>query len=112
MTLSGNKTKLAASINMREFSVLKAFKVDIHPPKAPFIKEVIWVSPPWHWIKCNTSGASINNFTTAGGIFKKCDSVFLTCFAQRLGVGNALFVELLAAMIAIEITNNNGWKNL
>lgn len=52
-------------VNMTKFSILKTFKVDIHPPRAPLIKEVIWfpLIPPW--IKCNIDGSSINNFYVA-----------------------------------------------
>jgi hypothetical protein len=35
VSLTGNKTKRAAAINMAEFELLKAFKIQIHPMKPP-----------------------------------------------------------------------------
>jgi hypothetical protein len=30
---------------MTDFRILKAFNVNLHPPKAPVIKEVVWMPP-------------------------------------------------------------------
>jgi len=38
---SGNNTTRSASRDIVKFTILKHFKVDIHPPKAPLIKEVM-----------------------------------------------------------------------
>jgi len=78
---------------MFEFSFLKAFKVDIHPTKAPIIKEAIWPPPILNWIKGNTNDTSINNshVADAGGIFRDVEGVCLSCFAHNLGPGSALF---------------------
>lgn len=42
---TGNTTKETASSSIEEFRILKAFKVLIHPPKAPTIQEVFWTPP-------------------------------------------------------------------
>jgi len=45
VNLSGSKTKKYAYGSISEFRVLKVFNIIIHPPKAPDIKEVIWIAP-------------------------------------------------------------------
>jgi len=57
-------------VKMNEFRILKAFRVDIHPPKAPVIREVIWCPPISNWIKVNTDGAASNVNAASGGIFR------------------------------------------
>ena len=56
-SLASNITKEVYRGDMHEFRILKAFKVNIKPPRAPRIKEVIWASPLTTWIKANTDGA-------------------------------------------------------
>jgi len=114
VSLSSNNTNKAAARDMLEFTIMKACKVNINPPKAPIIKEVIWSPPPHTWVKINTDGASAKNpiKASAGGIFRNSEGVFLGCFAQFLGSENALFAELSAAMIAIEITYSRGYHNI
>lgn len=68
-SISGNNTKLCSRINMTEFVFLKAFNINIHPPRAPVIKEVIWNPPNFHWLKVNTDGALVKNpINTAMGV--------------------------------------------
>jgi hypothetical protein len=54
-------------------------------------------------MKVNTNGATIVNpgVVFAGGIFRNENGVCSGCFAQRLGPREALFAELIVAMIAI-----------
>ncbi|KEH41667.1 hypothetical protein MTR_1g053515 [Medicago truncatula] len=52
VSIVGNLTKLATGPTIRDFTVLKAFKVNTHHPNAPRITEVIWSPPILHWIKC------------------------------------------------------------
>jgi len=47
----------------------------------------------------------------AGGIFRDENGVCTTCFAQRLGPRDALFVELNVAMIAFEIDASKGYTS-
>jgi len=49
---SGNKTKRTTIVNMIEFFILKALKIDIHSPKTPIIKEVVCVGPKWVLEQC------------------------------------------------------------
>jgi len=68
VSLAGNNTKKTFPLSIFEFIVLKACKVDIHLPKTPIIKEVIWSPTIENWIKVNIDGAAVNshNKTTAG----------------------------------------------
>jgi len=95
-SMSGNNTRKTSYISTHEFSVSKACKVNIKPPRAPLIKEVIWSPPSRPWIKINTDDASVKNLVKAavGGIFRNEDGMCLDCFAQFLGDGNAIFAEL------------------
>jgi len=38
--------------------------------------------------------------------------MFIACFAENLGDGNAFHAELSAVMRAIELANQRGWRNL
>jgi hypothetical protein len=44
-SLSGNNTKKVASISIGDFSILKLFKITIHNPKSPAVKEIFWQPP-------------------------------------------------------------------
>lgn len=71
-SLTGNLTNKASNNSICDFTVLKLFNVNIHRLKAPTITEVIWRSPLYHWIKCNSDGASLGNpgVSSCGGIFR------------------------------------------
>jgi len=112
--LAGNNTKETYRGDMQKFRILKALKVNIKPPRAPIIKEVIWSPPLSSWIKANTDGAATKNPSRAAaeGIFRDSDSNYIGCFSQFLGIQNALYAELVATMTAIEIAYNNCYVNL
>ena len=113
-SVAGNNTNASYKGDMQEFTFLKACKVKIRPPRAPTIKEVIWIPPLTTWIKVNTDGAATKNpcKASAGGIFRNSESLCIGCFFQFLGLQNALYAELVASMLAIEIAYNNGFLNL
>jgi len=77
---------------------LKACKVDIHAPKVPIIKEVIWSSSIQNWLKFNTANVNSPNMAAASGIFRNANGEYTACFAQYLGHVNALLVELTATI--------------
>jgi hypothetical protein len=52
-SLSGNNTKKVASGSIRDFIVLKHFKINIHNPSVPIVNEILWHPPLTNWIKCN-----------------------------------------------------------
>jgi ribonuclease HI len=112
VALSGNKTKLLASRSIRDFSIIKYFNINIHPPKAPQIKEVIWCPPSSGWIKCNTDGAASSVTSSCGGIFRNFLADMVCCFAQNTGQGSAFHAELCGAMSAIEIAHSFHWRQL
>jgi len=111
-SLSGNNTKAAASSCMTEFVIMKKFNVNLHPPNAPKIIEVIWHHPITNWINCNTDGSSNSHTSSCGGIFRNSNVDFLLCFAENVGPENAYFAELAGAMRAIDIAHQNNWRDL
>jgi ribonuclease HI len=112
--LSGCHTSKTSSPDMTEFRILKHFRINIHPPNAPQIKEVIWSPPIFNWIKVNTDGAATKNpnKASAGGIFRDKDGLCIGCFAQNLGNVNAFHAELMAAIIAMEIAQSRNFNFL
>jgi ribonuclease HI len=109
---AGNNSKAVASSSITDFAVLKKFHVDIHPPKAPKIIEVLWHPPIFQWIKCNTDGSSNDVTSSCGGIFSDKDLTFLCCFAENTGKGSAFHAELSGATRAIELAYQNHWDYL
>jgi ribonuclease HI len=103
---------LLASRSIRDFSIIKYFNINIHPPKAPQTKEVIWYPPSSGWIKCNTDGAASSVTSSCGGIFRNFLADMVCCFAQNTGQGFAFHAELCGAMSAIEIAHSFHWRQL
>jgi ribonuclease HI len=101
-----------ASRSIRDFSIIKYFNINIHPPKAPQIKEVIWCPPSLGWIKCNTDGVASSVTSSCGGIFRNFLADMVCCFAQNTGQGFAFHAELCGAMSAIEIAHSFHWRQL
>jgi ribonuclease HI len=114
VSLAGNLTSKTAAANIYEFTIMKSCKVNIRPPRAPSIKEIIWAPPLPSWIKINTDGAAIKNPSRAavGGIFRNSDGACLGGFSQFIGPADALFAELTAAMNAIELAASKGFSNV
>jgi ribonuclease HI len=110
--LAGNNTSLCSNSSMSDFKFLKQFNINIHPPKAPNIKEVIWMPPLVDWVKCNCDGASTQLSSACGGIYRNHLAEFICCFAENTGTNSAYFAELCGAMRAIEIAADNGWRNV
>ncbi|KAG5028945.1 hypothetical protein JHK87_012459 [Glycine soja] len=52
--LIGNLSKGTMRSFIADLSILKAFNVMVHPPKAFSILQVDWIPPPCSWVKCNT----------------------------------------------------------
>ncbi|GAU36565.1 hypothetical protein TSUD_277710 [Trifolium subterraneum] len=82
-TMFGNNTSKVSSNSIRDFTVLKHFKINIHNPRVPVLKEIVWHPHLPNWIKCNIDGASKDNPA-----------------------------ELCGAMRAIEIAHQMHWNNL
>jgi hypothetical protein len=113
-SLSGNNISKTANNSIRDFTVLKHFNVNIHNPKAPVIKEVLWCPPLINWHKCNTDGASLGStgVSSCGGIFRDHAANFLSCFAEPLSISSSYQAELSGAMRAIKIAYQKNWMNL
>lgn len=111
VSLAGNNSR-TTSLSMSDFSLLKKFNINLHPPRAPKIIEVIWHPPTIPWIKCNTDGCFTSTSSSCGGIFRNHNSDLIMCFVEKLVVDNAFQAELTGAMRAIETAHQNGWRNL
>jgi hypothetical protein len=111
-SLSGNSTRKVSSNSIRDFTILKTFKVTIHHPNVPVIKEIIWSPPLKNWTKCNIDGACNQGKASCSGIFRNHNAEFLFCFAEPLGNISPFLAELCGAMRAIEIAYQLNWKNL
>ncbi|XP_045799496.1 uncharacterized protein LOC123893739 [Trifolium pratense] len=100
--------------SIKEFSILKHFGVDCHPPPPPSIKQVNWIMPPSFWVKCNTDGASRGSpgISSCGGIFRDHLGTFLGAFSANIGVATSLYAEICAAIYAIEFASAKGWTRL
>jgi len=112
VALSGNNTSKASNSFVRDLVILKKFNINIHSPKAPIIKEVIWQPPIANWVKCNTDGASNTTNSSCGGIFRNSDAILLCCFAENIGGGSAYHAEISGVLRAIEIASQRRWLNL
>lgn len=114
VSIAGNLTKLATGSAIRDFTVLKAFKVNTHYPNAPKITEVIWSPPILHWIKCNTDGAALGTTGQAAcaGIFRNRNGESLGCFAVNLGIENAFYAELMGVIFVVECAIKKRWTHL
>jgi len=101
-------------VDMIEFRILKALKINIHHPRARTIKEVIWHPPISNWLKVNTDGAVAKNTSKAayGGIFRSLEGFTRGCFAQNLSTDSTFIIELFGAILAIEIVHNKNWTNI
>ncbi|XP_045802493.1 uncharacterized protein LOC123896099 [Trifolium pratense] len=100
--------------SIKEFSILKHFGVDCHPPPPPSNKQVNWIMPPSFWVKCNTDGASRGSpgISSCGGIFRDHLGTFLGAFSANIGVATSLYAEICAAIYAIEFASAKGWTRL
>ncbi|CAJ2646936.1 unnamed protein product [Trifolium pratense] len=113
ISMAGNLTNKLSSTALRDFTTLKRFNVNIHPPNPTSIKEVIWQPPFFDWVKCNTDGAFNAATSACGGLFRNSDAAFLCGFAVNTGNASSAFsAELCGAMQAIEIAAFKNWNNL
>jgi ribonuclease HI len=110
--LAGNLSKSVASPSISNFVILKKFNVNLHPPRAPRIIEIIWQPPSPGWTKCNTDGSTNGNSSSCGGIFRDGNSNLLICFGESTGIGNSIHAEISGAMRAIELAKTHHWTNL
>jgi ribonuclease HI len=113
-SLSGNCTSKFSSNSLRDFSFLKTFRISIHQPKIPILKEVCWQPPLLNWFKCNIDGASNGNpgNSSCGGIFRDHEANFILAFAEPLQITTSYVAELSGAMRAVEIAFQKNWKQL
>jgi hypothetical protein len=111
-SLAGNNTKKVSTNSIRDFTILKIFKVSIHHPNAPTIHEILWQPPLQNWFKCNVDGACVQGSASCGGVFRNNEADFLFGFAEPLGNLSPFQAELCGAMKAIELASQFNWKNI
>ncbi|CAL0303089.1 unnamed protein product [Lupinus luteus] len=114
ISLSGNTSKACADNSIVEFALLRNLHTNPNFPKAPKIIEVLWLLPDQGTVKINTDGAARGNPSPSvgGDIFRDHNGHTLACFACFNGCFDALFVELSAAMHAINLAHQKDWKNI
>jgi hypothetical protein len=101
--------QVVTTTNIRDFTILKTFKVTIHHPNAPVVKEIIWNPPLYNWTKCNIDGACSQGKASCSDIFRNHDADFMFYFAEPLGNTSSYLAELCDAMRAIEIAYQLNW---
>ncbi|GAU46323.1 hypothetical protein TSUD_28400 [Trifolium subterraneum] len=113
-SMSGNGTCKSSSNSIRDFTILKMFKVDIHHTNAPVIKEVIWCPPLFNWTKCNIDGASRGNpgLSSCASVFRNHEADVLCYFVEPLGIASSYSAELCGAMRATELAHQRNYINL
>lgn len=114
VNLSGNHSSKNVKCSISDFILIKAFKVNIRPPKHHDIIEVIWTLSALDWIKVNIDGASIGNLGSSsyGGIFINKHEDHLGSFVIPLGQANVFSAELNVIMYIIKIVSQRGWNKL
>ncbi|KAI5423949.1 hypothetical protein KIW84_030244 [Lathyrus oleraceus] len=72
VSILGILSKSSASISIKYFVLLKAFKLDIPPPTPQLVKEAIWSPPILNWMKGKSDGTSTGNpsMTSYGRLFR------------------------------------------
>jgi ribonuclease HI len=111
-SMVGNNTKKVSSNSIRDFTILKTFKVTIHHPNAPVVKEILWQPPLHSWTKCNIDGACSQGLASCSGVFRNHDDEFLLGFAEPLAPCSPFQAELCGAMRAIELAHQYKLKNI
>ncbi|KAI5410800.1 hypothetical protein KIW84_056074 [Lathyrus oleraceus] len=107
-----NQVRVNSSI--RDFVLLKFFKVHLHPSYPKMVLEVL-LSPLQHgWIKVNIYGAygGMPLLVVCGGIFWNEFGDHLDNFGCNLEPVNALYVELMRRILIMEATINKKWTNM
>ncbi|KAF1884641.1 hypothetical protein Lal_00028523 [Lupinus albus] len=82
--------------------------------KAPRIKEVVWLAPQLGWIQINTDGVAHGSPGFAGGgcIYRDSKGDYMGGFTAFFGVRDSLFAKLQATIMAVEIAQQKGWRDI
>ncbi|XP_019433776.1 PREDICTED: uncharacterized protein LOC109340519 [Lupinus angustifolius] len=113
-SLAGNSSSASASPNVEDLLILRSFNINAKLNLALRITEVTWLPPERGWIKVNTDGAAHGSpgHSGGGGIFRDHNRVYITAFSKYLSIQNAIYAEFHAALHAVTIAYNRGWKHL
>lgn len=86
----------------------------IKHPRAPQIKELIWIMPPPGWLKWNCDGAYNQDLipTVWGGIFCNKIGNFLLAFVDQFLWSSSLIVDFFPVIMAMKIVKDKAWTKL
>lgn len=108
--LPGNNVINLPSILIMNFSLIKAFGIQMGPPHTPNITEVIWSPPKTGWVKGNCEGTFYpnTNISGCGGIFRNNNGDFLLAFIEKLQICSSITAEFLDVLKLIDIAKSRG----
>ncbi|WCJ18474.1 Retrovirus-related Pol polyprotein from type-1 retrotransposable element R2 [Euphorbia peplus] len=104
----------SSSNSMKDFHVLRQLGLSVRPSRAPKIIGISWKPPSSGWLKVNTDGSALGAPSSAGsgGIFRTSRGFPKGCFAFSIGCSFAHIAELRAAVYAISVAWNKGWRHI
>lgn len=77
-------SKKISNSSIRDFSMIKKFRISIHSPISPNSIEVLWQPPYKGWMKCKTDDFFLSSNAVCGGIIRDFKGDFLVGFAENL----------------------------
>lgn len=112
--LVGNNTKKVSNSDISNFTLLKSFGINLIPRKALKTMEVLWPPPLTGWIKCNIDRVAVGIPSSAacGGIYRDHNADHVLSFCDFIGLDTSENVELVAALMAIEIAKQKNFSKL
>ncbi|KAJ7979933.1 Ribonuclease H [Quillaja saponaria] len=74
---------------------------------------VSWVTPPDHWVKLDTNGASRENSRPASavGVIRNCSGEWMP-FGKKLGLCCSVRAELWALRLGLLVAKDNGFRRV
>lgn len=104
--------KKVTNSSIHDFSIIKNFKITLHPPKASKIIEVLWLPPTRGWLKCNMNGPYSNSLASCGRFFRDEHQDLFYAFSELVEGSSSLHTELYGIIMAIDITIHFSWNKL
>lgn len=89
----GNNSLPQSSSSMLDFNLLKSFKVNLHPPWAFTVKEVIWRPLIINWLKCISDRLFESQSSGCGCIFRYSKGNFIIGLPEPTSSNNSLHAK-------------------